>query len=37
MRMEDGGWRGRRMRKEDREDIWEEGRGQELVVGRERE
>ena len=37
MGMEDGGLRGGRMRIEDGEDIWEEGRGQELVVGRERE
>ena len=37
MRMQDEGWRGGRMRMEDREDVWEEGRGKEVGLGRERE
>ena len=37
MRMEDGGWRDGRMRMEDREDVWKEGRGKAVGVGREGE
>ena len=37
MRMEDVGWRGGRLRMEDGEDVWEEFRGKEVWVGRERE
>ena len=35
--MEDVGWRGGRMRTEDGEDVCEESRDEEVVVGRERE
>ena len=37
MRMEDVGRRGGRMRKEDREDVWEEGLGKEIGAGMKRE
>ena len=33
MRMEDVWWIRRRMRMEDGEDVWEEGRGKEVGVG----
>ena len=36
-RMEDEGWRRWRMRMADGEDVWEEGRGKGVGVGRERE
>ena len=35
--MEPGGWIGGRMRIEDGEDVWEQGKGKEVGVGRERE
>ena len=35
--MEDVWWQGGRMRMEDEEDVWEEGRGKEVGVGRERQ